>query len=398
MQVPVPPIDTVYEDGEPVTPVTIEEALDEDYSEAKARAAAEAQPAEPAGTVETVISSPAVPQDGEEMRLQDLMHTAGRRRASLVAAAAPVLAEWTSPGIAYLDTKTGDGRALSGEIDWRTPPLPLMAQLEDAHGSMPVMQSRMAGGINQLAIEGLAVPASGVLDDTETGRLALEALQTGRYGVSIDLAVSEAEYVLSNLDDDVSPIILASISEEHGLAESDDLVLPMSVDDELFVVTRGTIMGATIVPFAAFADARIVLTASGEDGYPEMIRLAPAPHLLVTARPAGVSSDVLAAVQALEGAVEVDKLPSLAAAVDAGLLTQDEAREILGRGPADTRPVSPSSDTAALLAQLKESASERENALTTLREAVAKIEVRPAGKITFIRDEQGRVIGAEREQ
>lgn len=205
-----------------------------------------------------------------------------------------VLAEWTSPGIAYLNQKTGDGRALTGEIGWRKLPLPLMFQPEDAHGSMPTMQSRMAGGINQLAIEGDAIPASGVLDDTETGVAAQAALATGRYGVSIDLGVDEAEYVLKDAaNEDGGLLIIAdgeadgdaarSVAEENGLAGPDDLVLPMSVDDELFVVTRGTIMGATIVPFAAFADAKILLTASGEEGYPEMIRLAPARYVTLVA-------------------------------------------------------------------------------------------------------------------
>ncbi len=355
--------------------------------------------------------------------LDDTVDTVNPIAAALTAAAEeratgapPILATWASPGIAYLNQKTGDGRALTGDISWAALPLPLMAQLSDSHGGMPVMESHMAGGIDALALEGNAFPASGVIDDTEHGREALTALETGRYGVSIDLAVEEWEMALDaeawgwlfgieqeDAEDPPPPNEGPSEAKDAGLVKEDAIVFKESSDDELLVITKGRIRGATIVPFAAFEDARIEITASGEQGAPEMIRYTAPITLVVSRVPAGVSSDVLAAITALEQAVELDKVPSLSAAVQAGILTENEAREALGRPPlTDPAPhpapaANESKAMADVLQELRATAADRDAALSTLRETVAKIDVRPAGKITFIRDEAGRIIGAERE-
>jgi hypothetical protein len=340
------------------------------------------------------------------------MHTLTSAAAIRAAGTPPVLATWSSPGLAYLNTPTGDGRALTGDITWATLPLPLMAQLEDAHGSMPTMRSQMAGGIDHIALDGNAFPASGVLDDTEDGRAALSALETGRYGVSIDLAVEEWEMALDaeawgwlfgieqeEAEDPPPANEGPSMAKDAGLVPEDAIVFKETSEDELLVITKGRIRGATIVPFAAFEKARIVITASGEQGAPEMIRYTAPITLVITRAPAGVSTDVLAAVAALEDAVEADKLPALATAVSSGILTPDEARAALGRPPlADPQPASQaplSTDTAQLLSELRSSAAEREAALETLTQKVGSMAAAPA-KITFHRDEQGRITGAER--
>jgi hypothetical protein len=203
--------------------------------------------------------------------------------------APPVLADWTSPGIAFKNRSTGDGRALAGDITWAAPPLPLMAQLDDAHGSMPTMQSQMAGGITTLEWQGDSLAATGVLDDTDTGRATAEALSTGRFGVSIDLAVEEFEVVLSGMDDEGGLLLVAdaSAAEDAGLAGEDDTVLPFRVEDELFVVTKGVVRGATVVPFPAWADAGITITASGEEDAPTWVRPLHPQTLVITRRAKG---------------------------------------------------------------------------------------------------------------
>lgn len=494
-------IDTVTEDGKPVPPVTIDEALAEDYTAEQAHRAAEA--ARQADTV-------------EPMTIRDALRAAADARQD---AAPPVLARWESPGIAFLDTLTSDGRALTGEIDWRQPPLPLMFQPDSAHGSIPTMTSRMVGGIDKLTTEGNAISASGSLDDTEAGAAAAAALQTGRFGVSIDLAVHDWEEVYnkdmfagleelfasasgstslslgdrneswdggssmteddfakgyfwtdpegdaatkaayklpfasrsggtlhavwngvtaaaaaiqgarggvaipegdvagvkskieayytkaaSTYDDDSitppwasdSEAETASASQDAGIAGEDDVVESYSIEDALFVVTRGTIMGATIAPFAAFSEARISLVSAAE----RIVQVSQPQIITLTYQPRGVSSDMLAAVAALEESVAHDRIPTLAAAVQAGVMTAAEARAQLGLPidvPAPDR-ASESPDVARLLRSVEESAADRERALTTLTEQVQALQERNGGRgeIRFIRDEQGRITGAER--
>jgi hypothetical protein len=476
-------IDTVTENGKPVPPVTVDEALAEDYTAEQAHRATEA--ARQADTVEP-----------------------------MTAATTPSLAQWTSPGIAYLDTLTSDGRALTGEIDWRPPPLPLMFQPASAHGSVPTMQSVMAGGIDQLSIEDKAITASGSLDDSEHGAAAAAALATGRFGVSIDLAVHDWEEVYNKdmfagleelfasasgstslslgardeswdggssmqpddfskgyfwtdpagdaatkaayklpfasrsggtlhavwngvtaaaaaiqgarggvsipdgdvagvkakieayytkaateyQDDTITPpwasdSQTASVSQDAGIAGEGDVVESYSIEDALFVVTKGTIMGATISPFVAFDKATISLVSSAD----KIIRISQPQVISLVYQPRGVSSDMLAAVAALEESVAMDRIPTLAAAVQAGVMTASEARGQLGLSqdvPAPTRGEE-TSDVTRLLESVKESAADRERALTTLTETVSKMQ-RNGGSVTFIRDEQGRITGAER--
>jgi hypothetical protein len=387
-----------------------------------------------------------------------------------------------------------------------------MFQPASAHGSVPTMQSVMAGGIDQLGVEDKAITASGTLDDSEHGAAAAAALATGRFGVSIDLAVHDWEEVynsdmfagidelfaaasgstsldlgerdeswdggssmtetdfasgyfwrdpagdpktkaayklpfaskgggalhavwngvnaaaaalqgarggVSIPDADVAGVKTkieayyakarskyqddtievpwasqtASASEDAGLAKAEDIVESYSIDDALFVVTRGTIMGATISPFVAFDKATISLVSSAD----KIIRISQPQIISLVYQPRGVSSDMLAAVAALEESVAMDRIPTLAAAVQAGVMTAQEARAQLGLSqdvPAPHRHEE-QPDVTRLLESVKESAADRERALTTLTETVSKMQ-RNGGSVTFIRDEQGRITGAER--
>jgi hypothetical protein len=394
-----------------------------------------------------------------------------------------------------------------------------MFQPDSAHGSIPTMQSKMVGGIDKLTTEGNAISASGSLDDTEAGAAAAAALSTGRFGVSIDLAVHDWEEVYNKdmfagleelfasasgstslslgdrneswdggssmqpddfskgyfwndpngdaatkaayklpfasrsggtlhavwngvtaaaaaiqgarggvsipdgdvagvkakieayytkaastySDDTITPpwasdSQTASASSDAGIASEDDVVESYSIEDALFVVTRGTIMGATIAPFAAFSEARISLVSAAE----RIVQVSQPQIITLTYQPKGVSSDMLAAVAALEESVAHDRIPTLAAAVTAGVMTAAEARAQLGLPvdvPAPARGEE-TPDVARLLRSVEESAADRERALHALTEQVQTLQAErvngDAGQIRFIRDEQGRITGAER--
>jgi hypothetical protein len=237
---------------------------------------------------------------------------------------------------------------------------------------------------------------------------AAAAIQGARGGVSIpdgDVAgvksKIEAYYTKAAStysDDTITPpwasdSQTASVSQDAGIASEDDVVESYSIDDALFVVTRGTIMGATISPFVAFDKATISLVSSAD----KIIRISQPQVISLVYQPRGVSSDMLAAVAALEESVAMDRIPTLAAAVQAGVMTASEARAQLGLSqdvPAPRRPEE-QPDVTRLLESVKESAADRERALTTLTETVSKMQ-RNGGSVTFIRDEQGRITGAQR--
>ena len=207
---------------------------------------------------------------------------------------------------------------------------------------------------------------------------AAAAIQGARGGVSIpdgDVAgvksKIEAYYTkaASTYDDDTitppwaSDSQTASASSDAGIASEDDVVESYSIEDALFVVTRGTIMGATIAPFAAFSEARICLVSAAERIVQVTSRRSsPSP----TSRRA--CSDMLAAVAALEESVAHDRIPTLAAAVQAGVMTAQEARAQLGlpnEVPAPARGEE-TPDVARLLRSVEESAADRERALHAL--------------------------------
>lgn len=161
---------------------------------------------------------------------------------------------WTSV-LCLEGIPTGDGRMLAIDaIGWRDLPLTLMAMLTTDEGHdgaiicgrideierMPAAQALSAGLLPErdggYPTDAVALVGRGVFDESwqadEVMRLVGD--KTLR-GVSVDLATESSEVI------ELEPV---------GDAEYGDL---------LFLVTLGKIMGATVCPFPAFAEATIML-------------------------------------------------------------------------------------------------------------------------------------------
>lgn len=157
------------------------------------------------------------------------------------------MSEWNAI-LAPLGVPSLDGRMLSadeGAITWREPPLTLMLLLEEpdfgGHSG-----SEVAGTISQVWREGDAIHADGDFTSaTDHGESAAQLIADGAVTkVSIDLSVQEVEYV----DPDGATVDM----EDEDNWFRDDLTM---------LVSRGVIIGATMVPMPAFEEATIRLTS-----------------------------------------------------------------------------------------------------------------------------------------
>lgn len=160
-----------------------------------------------------------------------------------VATEAPVGAAWSGV-IAQEGVDTGDGRRIEpGAVAWRELPLPLMAQLTDAHGGADPGPTVLAGRIDSISRDGENIVATGVFDTGENGAEAQRLVTDGMLrGISIDMAVNEAEFI-----------------PDEELPE-DDLLGQLFAPGTLSI-TSGTILGATLVGFPAFENASIAIVA-----------------------------------------------------------------------------------------------------------------------------------------
>ena len=140
--------------------------------------------------------------------------------------------------------QTDDGRLIDpGALDWRDLPLTLMAMVETSAGGHE--GANVAGRIDSIERVGNEVIGEGVFDSGDFGAEVERMVgdQTLR-GVSVDLAIREFE-----------------LRGEDGQPLSDDEDPFFSDEPVIFAVTDASIMGATVCPFPAFADANIVLLA-----------------------------------------------------------------------------------------------------------------------------------------
>jgi Phage Mu protein F like protein len=151
-------------------------------------------------------------------------------------------AAWTG-AIAFEGIDTGDGRIITpGALNWRELPIPLMAQPTSAHGFGDPGPATVAGRIETIERVGDQIIASGIFDTSDSGieaeRLVREGMLTG---ISIDLAINEGEVIPpEDPADELEAMFGGTLN-----------------------VLDGTIMGATIVPFPAFENARIAIVAGG---------------------------------------------------------------------------------------------------------------------------------------
>lgn len=162
---------------------------------------------------------------------------------------------WEGP-LALIGKPTDDGRYLM-EADHRELPLSLMAQVETADGHMG---AKLAARIDEIwNVNGkdgetgdpnvTEIWGRGPFDSSEFGqevaRLVDEKFLTG---VSIDFAVSESMLLDPKTFEPID-------TEQMDIADL--------LDGDYLTGLKGTIMGATLVPFPAFADTRVsVVTAS----------------------------------------------------------------------------------------------------------------------------------------
>lgn len=129
--------------------------------------------------------------------------------------------------------ESSDGRLLQeGSIWTRQPPLPLMFLNKTTGGHQDAV---FVGNILRVWRENGWIMGEGVFDTSSDAREAVRLVSEGRMNrVSIDTAINE-------------------IDEEAF------------VNDGKLIVTRAELMGATIVPFAAFGDTLIEMSDGGEE-------------------------------------------------------------------------------------------------------------------------------------
>lgn len=221
-----------------------------------------AYPGDPAGSLEetmncrcTVTYTDSLTAGGTPMR-----PTIRIRFEHLELTAAVVAEDGTVAGVGWRGmfvpegVETSDRRFIEpGALTWRDLPLTLMGMIENS--AQGHQGAQVAGRIDDLFRDGNEVWAAGIFDrgefGTEVARLVDEKVMNG---VSVDLAIFESE--LRAIESDDAP------AEED---EPDLLEVLFGGEDMMFVVLSGEIMGATVCPFPAFADASIetVLAAAG---------------------------------------------------------------------------------------------------------------------------------------
>lgn len=152
---------------------------------------------------------------------------------------------FTIPVMVIEGQPTGDGRQIApGALSWRVPPLPLMGLATETHDPEGFDQNDPAvlcGRIDSLERqpgEGdtQVIVAKGFYLPNDDGQYFADLTQAmGRCGISADIAVSQEEIEIGEVDQDGWPT------------------------DMTAVLTEGQIMGCTQVPFPAFEGAYIVL-------------------------------------------------------------------------------------------------------------------------------------------
>lgn len=170
---------------------------------------------------------------------------------------APLPDRW-SGDIAFEGVRTSDDREIApNALSWRALPIPLLWLTGESHGGLPIAPSVVVGKIEAIERVGEALHATGSFDlgsndGKEAARLVRDGIVTG---ISIDVSVIDFE-VIEEGDCSEAGLIL--------IGQGDAPEAPAADGEPCHIIERlldGEIMGATIVPFPAFVDARI--TAEG---------------------------------------------------------------------------------------------------------------------------------------
>lgn len=129
-------------------------------------------------------------------------------------------------------TPTVDGRVFEpGQVNWREPPIPLMFLTENTHDGHK--GSKVGGVITEIAREGTKIIGKGRFDSGENGQELRRLIR---------------EQVLTGISADVGGALVQNEMAEDGTQRSR--------------ITSGRIMGATALPFPAFDETRIAVTAA----------------------------------------------------------------------------------------------------------------------------------------
>lgn len=153
--------------------------------------------------------------------------------------------------------ETGDGRIIEkGGLTWRDLPLPLMATdvTDDGHDGAklvgqiteiyrdPTDEARVLGKTRKIKS-----------DDAEVKRLQ-QLIDDGELrGISVDMDQldAELEITVTPIDEDAEP----------ELNDDGDEVVKLPMGGEKLRIRKARIMGATAVPFPAFAEAKLIASA-----------------------------------------------------------------------------------------------------------------------------------------
>lgn len=172
--------------------------------------------------------------------------------------AAAAVQTWTAD-LAFEGVPTDDGRWMApGSLTWREPPMTLLALTENTEGGH--LGADSAGSIQ--AVEKTAwtdadtfvVRGSGVFDSGEFGQETARMVEEGTLGyVSVDLAIREDGF----RDPDTGEILDPAVMTEEQWMEA-------FMGGLQYAVLDGVIGAATVVPFSAFAESRISMSAGGE--------------------------------------------------------------------------------------------------------------------------------------
>ncbi len=160
--------------------------------------------------------------------------------------------EWEAD-VAPEGVATDDGRFMvPGSLSWREPPLTLMVLTETSEGGHAGAEA--AGSAKKVWKDENIVRASGVFDSGEIGQETARMVEEGTLtGVSMDLAIQKYGF----RDPETGDILLPEDM-------SDEEWMDAMFGDLQFAVLEGVIGAMTVVPFAAFPDTRISLTADGQ--------------------------------------------------------------------------------------------------------------------------------------
>jgi len=200
--------------------------------------------------------------------------------------------------------ETGDGRSIEeGALTWRDLPLPLMATdiTDEGHDG-----AQLVARIVEIEREGSKVyGVTEMIDSTDPGVLRLQKLidDGDLKGVSVDMDKVEGNMVIA----------------ETEATENEDGTIEVDMAAPKFRITAARIMGATAVPFPAFAEAGKIAAA--------LVAGAMTVDRAVTLTLDDDAADLVDAVTALEDGPLLEALLRLVEAAGASVGPDDDETE-----------------------------------------------------------------------